>query len=468
VVARGRGLKPRRRSIDHPSSAVHQPPAAADAHRDMPGVRQQLSDERGSMLLEVIVSGALLAVMVIAVYTSFDIASRTSGGSKARAISASLAEADQERLRALPVATLSEIANAGAQTQPPKSIDGIEYTVTSKADWVADASQGTSCASNGAAADYVKIVSTVSAPATAGIRPVTLTSVVTPPAGTFGAGQGSLAVSVVDAAGAPLRGIAATLSGTGVGATRTTDDAGCAFFGYQPTGSFTAGVAASNHVDPSGNPTPTEAVNIAADAVSTQAFRYDVADSVAVTFDTTRVNATTGVLEAATTAASARRVRFVHGAVATPRTFGDGTPATSITADKLFPFPADPYSVYAGDCDGARPASPPSVLATPTGPPGVLVRVPTLVFAVRSGGANVLAPVVKLTATGTGCSGTTQLSKGPVAGRVWDALPFGAYSYCATNGTRKVTGTVTNDDPAGKTVTVPDLAGAPAVDGTCP
>jgi Tfp pilus assembly protein PilV len=464
-----------RRAIDHLSIRLGRGAEPVDSPRVMTRARQ-LSDEDGFALLEVIISAALLAVMVIAVYTSFDFANRNAASDKSRAVAASLAQADQERLRALPVADLSKLADQGAQTQPGKTLDGITYTTTSQADWIADKSQSRTCTSNGAAADYLKIVSTVAAPAASRIKPVTLTSVVTPPVGTFGAGQGSLAVSVVGADANPKPGIAVTLNGASSGQTRSTDSTGCAFFGYQPTGAYTAGVAATGYVDPDGNSAPTKAENIASETVSTESFKYDVADDVSVTFDTQTVSAS-GTLGTSTTGASAKWARFVNSGMAAPRKFGGATPSSSISATGLFPF-TDSYSVYAGDCDGALPASPATILATASGPPSVVVRVPTLVFGVTKNGATVATPTVKLTATGGGCSGTTTLSAGSSAttGRVWDALPFGTYNYCATDGTLKTTGTISNSNASGQTFTVDVKTGAgstgtsnrAATSGTCP
>jgi hypothetical protein len=166
-------------------------------------------------------------------------------------------------------------------------------------------------------------------------------------------------------------------------------------------------------------------------------------------------------------AGKARYVRFANGGQQRgPEVFDNGAPTASMTAANLFPF-TDGYTVYAGNCDGAKPTTPATILATATGPPSVTVRVPTLLFLVKKSTVNVSSPTVKLTATGTGCSGTTTLAN-TSSGRAWDALPFGTYSYCASDGSRKVTGTVNSNSVDGKTVTVPDLqSGLGAVNGSC-
>ncbi|MEA2381875.1 MAG: hypothetical protein QOH72_1846 [Solirubrobacteraceae bacterium] len=425
---------------------------------------RELNDERGSMLLEVIISAALVAVMVIAVFTTFDYANRGSGEQKARAIAASLAQADQDRMRVLPAADLAKTAGLGPQAQAGKTVGGTTFTITSQTDWLADPSQSTTCTA-GASSDYLRIVSTVSPPAKVGIKPVTLTSVVTPPVGSFGANQGSLAISVQKATvtsqpavGQP--GIPVTITGPGGTIARTTDSAGCAFFANQTIGDYSATISMPGYVDVDGNTIVSKAYKIASETMTTGTVLYDVADTVNVTFDTQTVN-TSGVLQATLQSTTAPYVRFYNsGLTAGTRQFGTAAPASTIPATNLFPF-TTPYSVYAGNCDGALPAGPASILATATGPTGVVVRVPTVVFQVQSGGKNVTLPTVKVTATGSGCSGTSTIAGGgPVNGRVWDDLPYGTYSYCATNGTRLQKGTLNNSNAGGQTVTVPDLTAA--------
>jgi hypothetical protein len=450
---------------------------------------RQLRGEEGFGLLEVVFSAALLATMVIAVFTTFDVTNKVSGEEKSRAIAASLAEADQERLRALPVADLSTIADRGA-TSATKLVDGVSYTVSSNADWLADASQTKSCTSNGAAADYLKIVSTVSAPTTVGIKAVKLSSVVTPPVGTFGAGQGSVAISVVNAAGGPLQGLPVTLTGSGSPASRTTDANGCAFFGYQSTGSYTAGVAAVNYVDPDGNPTPFKAENISSEGMSVDSFRYDLGKTLTAKFVTQKLDAA-GNLPTTNNAtdfvnSTSRYVTFANGGMSADREFGDGSTAATIDATRLFPF-TDAYAFYAGDCPGARPTSaaalgsrpevPTSRLAGPGGTASVLVPAISLtVLKSATNSAPVTGAKIRLSPTGSGCAGTFTLG-GPTAttqanGRVADpGAPFGTYNYCIQgdpgDGQQHIaTGSLSNTSPGGLKVT-PSVP-LSATKSTCP
>jgi type II secretory pathway pseudopilin PulG len=417
-------------------------------------VTRQLRDEDGFALLEVIVSAALLAVMVVAVFTTFDVANRVSGQEKARAVAASLAQRELELMRSMPAPTLAEIANQGPQAPQTKSVDNVQYAITRSAEWLARGGDATSCNSNKNAADYMKVVSTVSAPASTGIKPVTLTSVIAPPAGAFGADQGSLAIMVQNAATTAQPGVNVTLSGAGVTASRTTDATGCAFFGEQKVGDYTVTLSAVGMVDPSGNATPSKVETIAPEATTTDTFSYDTAATRTAHFKTQKVD-TTGTILNSLVDAKWTSVTFAPSGTAVPFKFpkvATTTPQTTIDGTGLFPF-TSAYALYAGSCTGARPADAPALAPRPA--------VPTAALATDPGEAIVLMPVVNVTvksSTGTAvsgakiyltaksgdCAGTTYQLGGTTAttdatGRLATdgagAMPFGGYDLCVVDAT---------------------------------
>jgi Tfp pilus assembly protein PilV len=443
-----------------------------------------LDDEDGFALLEVIVAAALLAVMVVAVFTTFDVANRVSGQEKARAVAASLAQREQEFMRSLPASKLADIADQGTQNLPAEQVDNVSYTITRSAQWLARGSQSKSCASTSDSADYMKIVSTVSAPASTGIKPVTLTSVVAPPAGSFGANQGSLAVNVVNAAAAAQPGVNVTLTGPAYTATRTTDATGCAYFGEQPTGDYTATLSAVGMVDPNGSTTPSKAETIAPEATTTDTFQYDAAASRTAHFVTQKVDSTGTVLNTSFVDAAWKSVMFAPSGTVAPRKFTTATAQTTIAGTGLFPF-TSAYAVYAGDCTGARPADavavaprpavPTSALATDTGDAMVLMPVVNVTVKNSAGTSNVSGAKIYLTAKSGDCTGTYQLGGSgattdatgrlPAAGA--GAMPFGGYDLCvvdssgrryqqsfvAASGSTPAKG-VDNTGPAGVTQTI--------------
>jgi Flp pilus assembly pilin Flp len=453
-------------------------------------------DEDGFALLEVIVSAALLAVMVVAVFTTFDVVNRVSGQEKARAVAGSLAQREVELMRSLPVATLAQIANT-PQTPTTKTVDDIQYTITRRAEWLARGASATSCQSDSAGTDYMKIVSTVQAPSTMGIKPVTLTSVVAPPAHSFGADKGSLAILVQTATTDPQPGVNVTLSGPGVTTSRTTDATGCAFFGEQTTGDYTVTLSKVGMVDPTGNATPSKVETIAPEATTTDTFLYDTAATRTVRFKTLAVNATTGAIGTTLVDSAWNSVMFAPpGTLAPPAPFpkpASATRQTTITGTNLFPF-TSAYAVYAGNCTDAQPATAVASGAIPALPGAALASdtadaiayMPPVVVTVRNSNdtANVSGAKIWLTAKNGNCTGSYQVggssattdSTGriPTSGAV--GVPFGQYDLCveaggkifketyaAAVGTTPVKG-IDNSPSAGVTKTVKMTT----ANGSCP
>jgi type II secretory pathway pseudopilin PulG len=452
----------------------------------------KLSDESGFALLETVVAAALLAVMVIAVFTTFDTVNRVSGQSKMRAVAASLAQREQEALRTLPVAQLSTMADELTPRTSAEQIDNVKYTISRQAQWLSDATQATSCTADSTRpGDYVKIVSTVTPSPSMGVKPVRLASVVAPPAGSFGPGQGSLAVTVQKADGTGQPNVSVTLAGQGVSLARTTDKNGCVFFGYQAVGGYNVSFSGTGMVDQTGDPNPVKATNISAEAMSTLGLQYDGAGTRNVVFKTQALDATTGALTTTIVPTKARIVRFAPPGSAPMRTFGDGiTRVDKIVASNLFPYTTN-YSVYAGDCDGAKPS--PSVPALPprpaapaaepaSGAADVQVLMPALAFTPvlpASGSPAVTGASIVLTPKSTGCAGAFQLggtgavtnNKGLLASGT-TAVPFGTYDYCVKDATNPpyhtVKGTVTVDNTKAAGAAVPLGPLSSTTTATCP
>jgi hypothetical protein len=423
----------------------------------MPAPRQ-LHEEDGFALLEVIVSAALLAVMVIAVFTTFDVANKVSGQEKGRAVAASIAQREIEYLRSLPFTQLSALEEQGTQSLDPEVVDNVAYARTRKATWIPRGTATTSCTAAGTP-DRMKVISTVSAPPSVGIKPVTLTTVVAPTAGSFGADQGSLAVTVQNAAGGAQPNVNVTLKSATVQQTRTTDASGCAFFAQQPTGDYNVLLTAPGMVDKTGTAAPSYPATISPETVTSTTYQYDVAGTRTIKFVTHKLDTSGNILNTAFVAAKARNVMLDNSSMTSgARMFGDGTLQTSITATNLFPF-TGAYAVYAGDCTGALPATAAAIAPRPAVPTSanatdttdVIVLMPSVNFTVKNaaGTAAVSGATIKLTARNGTCTGTVQEggtlttdSTGRLPGDGATAMPFGTYDYCITDGSKKATGSV--------------------------
>jgi Tfp pilus assembly protein PilV len=407
---------------------------------------RSISDERGSLLIEVLVSAVLVAVIGVALFGALNSAAKVSGKSKTRAGAAAVAQDDQERLRATPVAVLNNLR----QHRDPVVMGKIAYVVDSRADWIADAKGATDCTANGAAADYLKITSTVTAK-NIPLKPVVVTSTVTPAPGTFTSDEGSLAVSVTAADGHGVGGITVTIAGPATDV-QVTDSNGCAFFGYEPVGGYNVTAAGSGYVDPNGNATATGTASIGSQTVATLPLNYDQAGQVKVSFktdpdDRAEIPTKQGSVGFANAGVT------INGGV---RFFADTSvpPPTSITTTPtLFPFPAA-YSVFAGDCanNNAPSGATPDPLAVL---PGKLdhtldVHVPALNIIGQVDGTAKPDMRVLIKSTTSGCTPKTYPTRATIAsGRIDDpGLPYGTYSVCVdstglTSTTRKVTSTIT-------------------------
>jgi Tfp pilus assembly protein PilV len=420
---------------------------------------RRISDERGSLLIEVLVSAVLVAVIGVALFGALNSAAKVSGKSKTRAGAAAVAQDDQERLRATPVAVLNNLR----QRRDPVVMGKIAYVVDSRADWIADAKGATDCTANGAAADYLKITSTVTAK-NIPLKPVVVTSTVTPAPGTFTSDEGSLAVSVNAADGHGVGGITVTIAGPTTDV-QVTDANGCAFFGYEPVGGYNVTAAGSGYVDPNGNATATGTASIGSQTVATLPLKYDRAGQVKVDFKTDPDDRA----EIATKQGSvgfANAGVTINGGV---RFFADTSvpPPTSITTTPtLFPFPAA-YSVFAGDCannDAPSGATPDSLAVLPGKLDHTLdVHVPALNIIGRVDGTAKAGMRVLIKSTTSGCTPKTYPPRSTIAsGRIDDpGVPYGTYTVCVdstglTSTTRKVTSTITINS-AGATASVFDV-----------
>jgi Tfp pilus assembly protein PilV len=415
-----------------------------------------VASEQGSLLIEVLVAAVLVAVMAAALFGAMDSSARVSALSKARAGAASLAQDDQERLRSMAVAQLSNLR----QTQPPIVVDNITYRVDSRADWIRDATSSTDCSAS-AAADYLKITSTVTATGMPQLKPVTVVSQVTPAPGTFNANQGSLAVQVRDLDGHAVPGATVSITGT-ASDSDVTDDNGCVFFGYKPVGGYTVQATKGGYVDPDGNAQPRVGANITSQQVSTKPMTLGQAGSAVVNFKTKAMNSdgTTTLQDSFQTALSLRNTN-VQGSNSTNdptdkagyRLFTASPATKSITASNLYPF-SNPYSAYAGDCTGNDPAGSVSPLTvSPGANPTQDVVVPSLnVQSLRAGVATNARVEIKSVTPSPCVSKTwfvnTVTTRGATGLLADPGLPYGSYQVCAdftVSGTTRHSSTVTTN-----------------------
>lgn len=308
--------------------------------------RSQPSDS-GFAIIEVVVSAAVLAIVALAVLSGIDGATGSSAREKARAVAASLAEKDQERLRAMSVETLKAVPQAA-----PITVDGVTYTIKSEANWVTDDTGGTpACGNSGNSAEYFHITSTVTSNVV-GVRipAVEIDSLVSPNVA-YSQEHGTLGVKIVDRIGNGRPGI--TVSGTGPSAlsAQTTDQDGCVLWRSVNIGAYTISINAGGCGE-FGESAVTREQTVSPNTVSFVTVSYDQCVDATVNVKTHTPGTPFTTNPASAIASRARDVSDLssNGSL---KTWSVATPSTTLAA-KLFPHPA-PYGFFTGRCEYESP-----------------------------------------------------------------------------------------------------------------
>jgi hypothetical protein len=156
------------------------------------------------------------------------------------------------------------------------------------------------------------------------------------------------------------------------------------------------------------------------------------------------------------------------------RTFTASSPQSSLSASSLFPF-TSAYGVYAGGCSAANPTLydpnyfakyPGLVSVAPGGQYSVSVWEPALNLAVTRGGSAVSGAHLRVTPAN--CSDVypvvTTNSQGNLAN---PGYPFGSYTVCADDGTRRFVATNVANTAVGGTPLIPLAIPTSGATGVC-
>ncbi len=428
-------------------------------------------------MIEIIVAGMLLVIVALGVFKAFDSATRSTAEERHRARAHAIAEADLTRMRTMRISALSNLNQTRVVTQ-----DGTPYTVDSRAEYQTDATGTASCEAGTAAADYIKISSTVSWPSVGTRPPVQAATLVAPPNGSVSASSGSLAVGIENAQNVGIPGIG--LSGSGAGSfSGTTGATGCAVFGDLPAGNYTLSLSGigSGLVDRDGLPPGPIDTSVVAESTNTVVLQYDDPGAVDVTF-TTRIGGTL-------VASSADSIVAYNTGMTAPRLFGvPGTPSAQLDATSMFPF-TSPYAVYAGTCEGDNPN--PTDEDNPPGAPAIadvlvpqgsttsaVIELPALHMTVWSGSngvpgskvANARVRIADLSCPDDPTTGFQRTFFTNAQGALPDpGLPYSTYSVCADDGTRRrtISNVDVKDFSVGTTIDL-YLQGGGSQSGVCP
>jgi Tfp pilus assembly protein PilV len=221
--------------------------------------------EEGFLLIEVVISALLVALIVIATFTGFDVVTRTTAEQRHHNQAAVLAAQSQEQLRTNPASTLDTIVGEGHEHVYTETVGGTTYTITQSARNINGSTGSAGCIANKettTGATFLEVTSSVTWPelkATAnGKRPeVTQSSIITPPDGSgleVDISNGEAATPSTPVGGAKvLASYQSAEAELPTNVEATTGSAGCVLYNGIPSDTATIEASKVNYVTPSGS-----------------------------------------------------------------------------------------------------------------------------------------------------------------------------------------------------------------------
>jgi hypothetical protein len=441
-------------------------------------LRRRLPSEEGSLLIEVLVSAAILLTVSAGVVLALQTAHAQTALQRSKALATDVAQTKLDLLRSQAYNALRPLNETDTVTE-----GGMDFNVVSTATPVSQAGAPTGCA-NSRARDYMNLKTTVTWAEMGTRSPVVLQTMIAAP---VGAG-GGLVVSVTGAQGQNISGIPLTLASGSVSAgTATTDTSGCARWdavnagsGYALTGEV------PGYVQPNGESAVSiTGINIAAEETATKSFAYDRGGAVRVRFRQKRNGSTDSIVNVdpgfIPQDLSLSASNTITKSVVPAGTTGDAG-ATGV-AGLFYPYPSTAYSIYADSCPSAKPSTTtqpsgtlpagaaPSTLVTPggtmpTATTAIDLLLPNLNVKV-AGGNTTTTRVNVLTGCGTLYKDITINSSGYL---VNPGLPYGTgFKVCVIDGTKKASASsVSNTSYDRPGVSTPTTITLPSFGGTCP
>jgi Tfp pilus assembly protein PilV len=331
------------------------------------------SAEAGFALLEVLISAVIVALIVIATFTGFDVTQRATADERAHSQADVLAQQDEDRLRSMQIDQLS-----GLNETHTYKYNGTEYTVKSTGEFLNDTTESQSCVKEAQNASYVRTVSTVTWPALKTRPAVVETGLITPPAG------GELLVQVFDGSGAGVSGMSVVAKGPAPSeatVSATTGSSGCVIFASLGEGTYSVTTSQLGYVDKDGNSEPPisqRTATVTSGTTTKKQFQFGRAGELTVKFVNSEGTASEG--DSFVTFNTGITTGLVRGWGVLGANAYAGSKTTSKT---LFPF-SSKYAVYAGTCTADAPPEPILEHQGVSIPPG------------ESASVNVIVPPVKL------------------------------------------------------------------------
>ena len=412
--------------------------------------------DAGVSLVEVMVALVMFALLGTAILVTVVAANRVTYEDAARVAATNLAVREMEitrdtfssptrgpdRVRANRVVNPTPLP--GGTVGQPLVVDKTNFTVVRTAQWSSVDGTASACDSGSSAElAYLKVTIEVTWPALKDRPPVTMTSTMTPPKGTYSALTGHIGLRVIDRLGAPVVGRTVTARSSS-GAVRSGDTAsdGCVLISFLDAGTWTITLNQPGYVNPAGDPMATATAQVQQGQLWRGTIEYDAAAEIDATFTTQ-----SGWGVPPTNAAGLDQLQVTLGNSALLPSGSRSVPGAGVTRQlrSLWAYPSG-YQVWAGGCLDSDPGNfrRGPVDVTPGGPRPV-VELPLAPLTVS---ATANKTITAVHAADTACPDGRTVVLGSVTGvDLRTSLPYGTWKLSRSGSSTTKTITLVAPDP---------------------
>jgi prepilin-type N-terminal cleavage/methylation domain-containing protein len=246
-------------------------------------LRPTRDTEAGVSLIEVIIAMMIFAIISVGVAYTLLSSFAITNDSRSRAVATNLAaqEIDLDRSAADIFALQSTTAPKFVQV-PAGS--GLTYSISRDVNWVYASGDDVSCnASAASSLLYKRIRVKITWPKMVG-APVIADTVFAPSSKISVDTLGTILVSTTSSSGAPVSGVAVSVSPTPGSTAALTDAMGCSYLLKVPPGTYTVTVSRSSYIDPNQQATPSRTVKVEAGKTTSAGFTFDEQGTVRLTY----------------------------------------------------------------------------------------------------------------------------------------------------------------------------------------
>jgi hypothetical protein len=395
--------------------------------------------EHGFGMVEVLVAITLLVTILLPVSALLARGFQAMSDSRLRVVAANLATQQLEKVRGEPFTSIPQTHTIFTQT-----VGGIAFTVAQDAGLTSVGVQASDCTAptTGGTPNILLVTETVSWTNERDIKPVAMSTLISPPVGYFQPNTGQIGVSVTGASNQPQPGVTVTAVGPSSSPQtyqQSSSQNGCAYFANLPPGNYTVTLGETGYVSDQDSPSPSQTASVVVAQTTELPFLFDQAATFNFSFTTTAVAPATGM-----------PITIGNSHLKPVGWISTAPGATSLGG--IYPW-SDGFSTWAGDCEESDPQGtdvngqplypgatlPPPIDAPPGGTVSAPVGLNTLLVSVtdKTTGNPISGATLSAVEDGTGCTGHTYgMTTTDSTGTSSTGMPLGQFLITVTLGSR--------------------------------